>query len=734
MGTLAPMWGQFDPTQDSSTKGTYHMCVIEAGSLLPHCLGNMSRNSSVTLVDPPKDTPFLALSAGAQFTCGLIYGSQVPLCWGDLDNNKLAVPEKLQKVSYSTIASGAYHVCALRSGAAAAVDCWGGKSNGESQPPVNGGPYVSLTSGWDFSCALTALGRAVCWGALTNRTFTHNHAEPNTSFDAIFAGRSYVCGVERQTGNATCWGDNSYSQSNVPPYTRFKTIAPSMFHTCGLIRDTGVADCWGDDFYSQVNATSLGVTFSTLAAGDFYTCGVNAEDLAVRCWGNGVQGTKDFARVKVAPTVCRAARCSKHQYQLPSSFCPGMGNYKACVDCTPGLCGKRKNVITLAVLCVVLVLTVVLVAAGFTILEFRRKKLAKAVLADQEPDLELLEYEKQAKRVKEYTQQELSLATGNFSSDMVIGKGAFGMVYKARLPSGEILAIKKGKLGKAASFGGELKLLSRLHHTNLVNLIGYCKQEKQLVFEFMANGSLYDCLFVKNIKLDWSTRLKIAIQAAHGLEYLHLFADPSIIHRDVKSSNILLDEGFNAHVADFGASTLGPTENSTHVTSTSLVGTPGYVDPEYFQTMQLSPKSDVYSFGVVILELFTGRKAVDLGQSIVGVVAWVEKVASEFSSLVPALDMEPPVDEEKSRILAEVLELGVCCVRPKAIDRPTMTVVASSLEKVLKHFGNPSSAREWISSPWTETTSGPSTVDGPSTLEASFSSSFLAEIRLVSPK
>ncbi|EFJ21643.1 hypothetical protein SELMODRAFT_416993 [Selaginella moellendorffii] len=527
MGTLAPMWGQFDPTQDSSTKGTYHMCVIEAGSLLPHCLGNMSRNSSVTLVDPPKDTPFLALSAGAQFTCGLIYGSQVPLCWGDLDNNKLAVPEKLQKVSYSTIASGAYHVCALRSGAAAAVDCWGGKSNGESQPPVNGGPYVSLTSGWDFSCALTALGRAVCWGALTNRTFTHNHAEPNTSFDAIFAGRSYVCGVERQTGNATCWGDNSYSQSNVPPYTRFKTIAPSMFHTCGLIRDTGVADCWGDDFYSQVNATSLGVTFSTLAAGDFYTCGVNAEDLAVRCWGNGVQGTKDFARVKVAPTVCRAARCSKHQYQLPSSFCPGMGNYKACVDCTPGLCGKRKNVITLAVLCVVLVLTVVLVAAGFTILEFRRKKLAKAVLADQEPDLELLEYEKQAKRVKEYTQQELSLAT---------------------------------------------------------------------------------------------------------------------------------------------------------------------------------------------------------------VVAWVEKVASEFSSLVPALDMEPPVDEEKSRILAEVLELGVCCVRPKAIDRPTMTVVASSLEKVLKHFGNPSSAREWISSPWTETTSGPSTVDGPSTLEASFSSSFLAEIRLVSPK
>ncbi|THU67633.1 hypothetical protein C4D60_Mb05t26770 [Musa balbisiana] len=218
-----------------------------------------------------------------------------------------------------------------------------------------------------------------------------------------------------------------------------------------------------------------------------------------------------------------------------------------------------------------------------------------------------------------FTFRELATATRNFRDECFLGEGGFGRVYKGRLEStGQIVAVKQldreGLQGNR-EFLVEVLMLSLLHHPNLVNLIGYCADGDQrlLVYEFLPLGSLEDHLHdlpPDKEPLDWNTRMKIAAGAAKGLEYLHDKASPPVIYRDFKSSNILLGEGFHPKLSDFGLAKLGPTGDKSHV-STRVMGTYGYCAPEYAMTGQLTVKSDVYSFGVVLLELITGRKAID---------------------------------------------------------------------------------------------------------------------------
>ncbi|KAG6657657.1 probable LRR receptor-like serine/threonine-protein kinase At5g48740 [Carya illinoinensis] len=214
---------------------------------------------------------------------------------------------------------------------------------------------------------------------------------------------------------------------------------------------------------------------------------------------------------------------------------------------------------------------------------------------------------------KVFSYKEIKAATNNFKE--VIGRGSFGSVYLGKLPDGKIVAVKvrsdKSQLG-ADSFINEVSLLSQIRHQNLVCLEGFCHESKQqiLVYEYLPGGSLADRLYGPNCKkasLSWVRRLKIAVDAAKGLDYLHKGNEPRIIHRDVKCSNILLDEDVNAKVCDFGLSKQITRADATHVT-TIVKGTAGYLDPEYFSTRQLTEKSDVYSFGVVLLELICGRE------------------------------------------------------------------------------------------------------------------------------
>ncbi|KAI3828649.1 hypothetical protein L1987_02757 [Smallanthus sonchifolius] len=215
---------------------------------------------------------------------------------------------------------------------------------------------------------------------------------------------------------------------------------------------------------------------------------------------------------------------------------------------------------------------------------------------------------------------ELSSATDGFDEKWCIGQGGCGKVYKGKISDGptNTYAIKRlhfmSDQGEP-DFWVDVEMLSRLRHCNLVSLIGYCNEGKDmaLVYEYMPNGTLYDHFHKKGTVLNWSQRLKICIGAARGLHYLHTGTGTQhgVIHRDVKSSNILLDQNYAAKIADFGLAKIGPTNQTHTYVSTAVKGTFGYMDPDYFYTGRLTRKSDVYAFGVVLLEVMCGRPALD---------------------------------------------------------------------------------------------------------------------------
>lgn len=212
-----------------------------------------------------------------------------------------------------------------------------------------------------------------------------------------------------------------------------------------------------------------------------------------------------------------------------------------------------------------------------------------------------------------FSAKEMARASNNYSSAMVLGTGGFGTVFKGILLDGTLVAIKKSNqvlnLENDHEFLNEVTILSQINHRNIVKLLGCCIQSKfpLLVSEFVPNGTMFEHLHFKEGSLTWASRLQIAIETGEAFAYLHSGASQPIFHRDVKSSNILLDERLSPKVADFGISRLISASNDTHVT-TNIMGTTGYLDPEYFQTYQLTEKSDVYSFGVVLVELLTSLK------------------------------------------------------------------------------------------------------------------------------
>nr|CAD1817561.1 unnamed protein product [Ananas comosus var. bracteatus] len=280
-----------------------------------------------------------------------------------------------------------------------------------------------------------------------------------------------------------------------------------------------------------------------------------------------------------------------------------------------------------------------------------------------------------------------NIATKNCRPETLVGEGGFGRVYKGRLENGQIVAVKqldRNGLQGNREFLVEVLMLSLVHHPNLVNLIGYCADGDQrlLVYEFMALGSLEDHLLdlpPDQQPLSWHTRMKIAYGSAQGLEYLHEKANPPIIYRDLKSSNILLDENFNPKLSDFGLAKLGPTGDKAHVSS-RVMGTYGYCAPEYARTGHLTVKSDVYSFGVVLLELITGRRVIDTARpkEEQNLVAWampVFKDQKRFLELVdPLLQGEYP-----SKGLNQAVAVAAMCLQEEASVRPLMADVVMAL-------------------------------------------------------
>ncbi|MBA0560412.1 hypothetical protein Golob_017313 [Gossypium lobatum] len=290
--------------------------------------------------------------------------------------------------------------------------------------------------------------------------------------------------------------------------------------------------------------------------------------------------------------------------------------------------------------------------------------------------------------VETFTFRELAAATRNFRKECLIGEGGFGRVYKGKLEkTGQVVAVKqldRNGLQGNREFLVEVLMLSLLHHPNLVNLIGYCSDGDQrlLVYEYMPLGSLDDHLLdisPSQKPLDWYVRMKIARGAAKGLEYLHDKANPPVIYRDLKSANILLDHEYNAKLSDFGLAKLGPQGDKTHVSS-RVMGTYGYCAPEYQRTGQLTVKSDVYGFGVVLLELITGRRAIDTTRpnNEQNLVSWAQpmfKEPSKFSELAdPLLEGNFP-----ARGLQQALAVAAMCLQEEGEVRPLISDVVTAL-------------------------------------------------------
>ncbi|XP_078446925.1 putative LRR receptor-like serine/threonine-protein kinase At1g06840 isoform X2 [Wolffia australiana] len=305
--------------------------------------------------------------------------------------------------------------------------------------------------------------------------------------------------------------------------------------------------------------------------------------------------------------------------------------------------------------------------------------------------------------VSSFTFKEMAAATNDFASSCQVGRGGYGKVYKGILADGTSVAIKraqKDSLQGSKEFFTEIEFLSRLHHRNLVSMVGFCheKEEQMIVYEFMPNGTLRDHLFGKyNRPLDFSTRLLIAVGAARGIKYLHTEASPPVFHRDIKASNILLDSKFTAKVADFGLSRLAPEPNSEenakgHI-STGIKGTPGYLDPEYLRTLQLTDKSDVYSLGVVFLELLTGMRPITHGKNIVREVSSVRQAGK--ISLIVDQKMGPTPLESIERFT----DLGLRCCSNQTADRPRISEVVRELEIIWELTEGTSSKGSPVSMP-----------------------------------
>ncbi|KAJ6815926.1 brassinosteroid LRR receptor kinase BRI1-like [Iris pallida] len=294
------------------------------------------------------------------------------------------------------------------------------------------------------------------------------------------------------------------------------------------------------------------------------------------------------------------------------------------------------------------------------------------------------------KPLQKLTFQDLLDATGGFHSDSLIGSGGFGDVYKAQLKDGSVVAIKKlihvsGQGDR--EFTAEMETIGRVKHRNLVPLLGYCRvgEERLLVYEYMKHGSLDDVLHnwkkKPGVRLGWAARRRIAVGAARGLAFLHHSCIPHIIHRDMKSSNVLVDENLEARVSDFGMARM-MSAMDTHLSVSTLAGTPGYVPPEYYQSFRCTTKGDVYSYGVVLLELLTGKRptdAADFGDN--NLVGWVKQHTKLRISDVfdPELVREDPALELE---LLEHLKIACACLDDRPLRRPTMVKVMAMFKEI----------------------------------------------------
>ncbi|KAL9233168.1 hypothetical protein vseg_008198 [Gypsophila vaccaria] len=415
------------------------------------------------------------------------------------------------------------------------------------------------------------------------------------------------------------------------------------------------------------------------------------------------QGCKDIDECKGAHECEKQEYCTNNEgsytCECPKGYHGNATKTHGCSSSTPWL---QPVIITAGIGGGVIILLVIGFLLHLRRGERRLKKIREANFRENGGDI-LHQKVSQMDVLKIFTAQELESATDRYNEVNVIGRGGFGVVYKGVIQDDQLVAIKRSLKvdpNQVEQFINEVLVLSQINNRNVVRLLGCCLETEVplLVYEFINNGTLYDHLHDewKVQRFTWNLRLRIASEIADVLSYLHTTISTPIIHRDMKSANILLDESYTAKVADFGASKLVPSDEGQ--LATMLVGTQGYLDPEYIRTFKLTAKSDVYSFGVVLLELLTNENALSYQkpehERCLSMHFLLKMKENRLFDIVDKNISDNPIQTAQ---IKEVANLAKWCLRLKGDDRPTMKEVATELEGI-KRMGSPQSRNARISS------------------------------------
>ncbi|XP_039024647.1 serine/threonine-protein kinase-like protein CCR4 [Hibiscus syriacus] len=675
---------------------------------------------------------FSGIVSGDGFLCGLrpsfsSPNASVMHCWRFFNNGATMEFKRIYNgPALTQLEAGNSHICGLNE--TNALECWQWPEFNQTWEYRN---FSSIAVGEGFVCGLSKEGKISCHGDIDGVS----GQEPKGNYSVIAAGFNHACAISREN-DLECWGDTVVDDT--PTTRNFNALALGLNRSCGL-RTNGTVVCWGQNNFTLPQELERR-SFITIKAKRNVFCGVSTLNYSLVCWGDSRFNSSSLVFSEVQPGPCRNT-CPCGTLPGTGSFCSNGGSVcKACVPISPSLPSapsptqpqnrstdnnlNGRMVAFLVVGCVGSFS--LLLVVGFFVFRYckgRRCRIhdsdrldetnASAYDVSNKPQASLAPavLEKRLSQLtsvgyticsEEFSLDNLIQATNNFSEDHKIGVGSFGSVYRATFDDGREVAIKRAEVTSTSSyvigtkhredkdeaFINELKYLSRLHHKNLVRLLGFYEDanERVLVYEYINNGTLHDHLHkLQSLPfMSWATRLNIALDAARGIEYLHEYAVPPVIHRDIKSSNILLDASWAAKVSDFGLSLLGPEDDESHI-SLRAAGTVGYMDPVYYRLQRLTTKSDVYSFGVVLLELLSGYKAIHMNENgsprnvVDFVVPYIarDEIHRVLDRRVPA----PTMFEIEG--VASVGYLAAACVGPEGRQRPSMFEVVKSLEQAL---------------------------------------------------
>ncbi|KAK3142549.1 hypothetical protein QOZ80_4BG0348020 [Eleusine coracana subsp. coracana] len=769
-------------SSNTSSSPHYLACALVPGNGVAEY--NLSCASLTNRSAPPHTysyggggtTPFTAVVAGDGYLCsvGKTSDPTMSMRWWDLNRSRDAPPSSKRVYSgaaLSAVSGGGEYVCGL---VGERMQCWRWARGGVADDVA----FSAVAAGGEgFVCGLVArTGEVRCYGDGDGDGDESDAAvvgrEPRGRHALLAAGERHACAVRVESGEISCWGDAAPRPKIVG--RAVSAVAAGDGVTCVLWGNWTVS-CWPEP-EAAPPADVARRQFVALEARGKAVCGVLMSDYSLVCWGPGVDATTGVSKVfdHVLPGPCAPwASCPCGVWSGSAPLCGGGGQKDGSAVCYP--CGytpppmaltnssssssgtgsdhgKRRRMSDLAIALVSagiglgVMVAVAAVLVAYCLRRRRRRHAGSrqdsgrihaepattttAVVPPRvERRLSSLLSKGPNTTVEQFPLSMLRAATHDFSPSHRVGSGSFGAVYRASLPDGRVVAIKRAehrgrrdrdrdpttsaatcRLKKKnnnsssrqhaeAAFVSELALLSRVNHKNLVRLLGFCADggERILVYEYMANGTLHDHLHKHpNPPLSpplatWPARLRLALGAARGIEYMHTYAVPPIIHRDIKSPNILLDADWTAKVADFGLSLL----NNHHHNDLNddddqepclTAGTVGYMDPEYYRLQHLTDKSDVYSFGVVLLELLSGCKVIQRfeGSGTPKNVVDVTVPHIEADAVHRVLDVRLPLPTPgEMEAVAYVGYLASDCVRPAGRDRPTMSDVVGVLERAV---------------------------------------------------